>query len=109
MPGINEVFSDNPSFNVFGVVTGTQVVTYFPSGTAKILRFKADPNNNGVFKLGGIPQGQTFFPMSKGDDTGWIAPPSADGNRLGLQNFCYSNASASGTASRDYLYYWLQR
>lgn len=103
--GINEAFSDNPQYNIFGMVTGTVSVTQFPSGTAKLLRFKADPDNDGNFLLGAYGTGVCSWPLAAGDDTGWIAPPSADGNLRGLQNFTYQDLS--GTMDR--LHYWIQR
>jgi hypothetical protein len=104
--GINEQFSDNPQFNLFGVVTGSVSCVQFPSGSAKLLRFKADPSNIGMFKLGAYGDaGGCLWPMDAGDDTGWFAPPSAEGNIMGLQNYTHSDVSGSA----DYLYYWLQR
>lgn len=105
MTTTNEMFAGNPLYNIFGVVTGTASVTYFPSGSAKLIRWKADPDNIGTFKLGAIPVDETFFPLDAGDDTGWVAPPSAQGNLLGLNSYCYSN----GSGSSDFLYFWLQR
>lgn len=105
MPGINEIYSDNPQYNIFGVVTGTVTETQFPSGTAKLLRFKADPDNIGQFFLGTWGTNSCVYPLSAGDDTGWLAPPSADGNLGGLSHFSYKNISGS----IDYLYYWIQR
>ena len=45
MAAIHEQFSDNPMYNIFGTVTGTVTCTQFPSGSAKLLRFKSDPDN----------------------------------------------------------------
>lgn len=103
---IKEVFSGNPQYNIYGVVTGTVSCTQFPSGTALLVRFKADPDNVGNFKLGAYGDAAgCLWPMTAGDDTGWVAPPSAEGNERGLQNFTYLNLSGSS----DYLYYWMQR
>jgi len=104
--GINEQFSDNPMYNIFGTVTGTVTCTQFPSGSAKLLRFKADPDNEGNFLLGAFGSGEgCVWPMAAGDDTGWIAPPTFDYNLAGLQNYTYQNLS--GTS--ELLYYWIQK
>ena len=104
---INEVFANNPQFNWIGVVTGTASYTQFPSGTAKLLRFKAHPSNEGIFEIvevGGADDGH--WPMSPGDDTGWIAPPTGDGNWRGMHNYKYRDTSGSST---NYLHFWLQK
>jgi len=82
-------------YNEFGIVTGTVSCTQFPTGTCKILRFKADPDNIGQFALGN--EFGCLFPMSPGDDTGWLSA-------INVNQFYYSNPS--GTS--DYLYWWLQ-
>ena len=102
---INEVFANNPMNNLFGVVTGSVTCVAFPEESAKLLRFKADPDNNNVFKLGAVGTGDCLWPMSAGDDTGWIAPPCIEGNLAGLHSYKHSNASGT----MDYLYYWIQR
>jgi len=106
---IVEVFSGNPMNNVFGYVTGTAstgtVCTQFPSGSAKLLRFKADPDNVGVFKLGAYGTGECLWPMSAGDDTGWIAPPHIEGNLAGLHSYKYYDYSGGS----ERLYWWIQR
>jgi len=108
---INQMFSGNPMNNIFGSVTGTastgtvDYCTQFESGSAKLLRFKADPDNVGVFKLGAVGTGDCLWPMSAGDDTGWIAPPSDDGDRAGLHSYKYYNYSGGS----EVLYWWIQR
>ena len=102
---INEVFANNPMNNLFGVVTGSVTCVAFPEESAKLLRFKADPDNNNVFKLGAVGTGDCLWPMSAGDDTGWIAPPCIEGNLAGLHSYKHSNISGAV----DYLYYWIQR
>jgi hypothetical protein len=105
--GINEQFSDNPMENIFGLVSGTSSFTSFPSGTAKLLRFKAHPSNEGIFELEEADGGQDApWPMSAGDDTGWIAPPHVEGNRRGLHDYVFRDTSGSTT---NYLHYWIQR
>ena len=104
---INEVFANNPQFNWMGVVSGSSTYVNFPSGTAKLLRFKAHPDNETIFELvedGGADDGR--WPMAAGDDTGWIAPPSSDGNLRGLESFKYRDTSGSST---NYLHFWVQK
>lgn len=102
MAGIKDIFANNPIYNVFGLVSGTSVgvVGQFPSGSCKLLRFKADIDNVGEFLIG--VQGKVIWPMNAGDDTGWIASPS---DHAGLAHFWFSGLS--GTSER--LYYWMQR
>lgn len=105
MPGINEVYSDNPMRNYFGVITGSASFTQFPSGSAKLARFKANPDNIGMFEIvewGSNNQGTWI--LDAGDDTGWFAAPYFEANLLGLKQFGYRNLS--GTS--DYLHYWVQ-
>jgi hypothetical protein len=103
--GINEAFADNPQENIFGLMTGSATRVVFPSGSAKLLRFKASPQNTGNVLLGAANQATCTWPLAPGDDTGWIAPPSYDGNLGGLNSYAYQ--SPSGTAER--VYYWIQR
>ena len=87
MAGINALFSNNPLFNDFGVSTGTSSWTQFPSGTAKLLRFKANPANVGYFELEAFDAASGYdapWPLAAGDDTGWIAAPISEGNRVQL-------------------------
>jgi hypothetical protein len=102
---IKEIFSGNPDNNLIGVVTGSVTCVAFPAQSAKLLRFKADPGNVGVHKLGVVGTGECLWPMAAGDDTGWIAPPYIEGNLAGLNSYKHSNASGSV----DFLYYWIQR
>jgi len=102
---ILQQFSGNPIYNIFGVVTGTASCTQFISGTANLLRFKADPDNVGTFYLGSYGTGECIWPMDAGDDTGWIAAPFGEGHTQGIQFFTYQNLS--GTTDR--LHYWIQR
>ena len=102
---IKEVFSGNPDNNLFGVVSGSVTQVTFPEETAMLVRFKADPDNSNVFKLGVVGTGECLWPMSAGDDTGWVAPPHIEGNLAGLNSYKYSNVSGAV----DRLYYWIQR
>ena len=102
---INEMFSGNPMNNLFGVVTGSVTCVAFPEESAMLLRFKADPDNNGTFLLGAVGTGDCLWPMAAGDDTGWIPAPYSEGNLAGLHSYKHQNLS--GTT--DYLYYWIQR
>jgi len=86
-------------FDKFGVVTGTSSTgTQFASDPCAMVRFKASPSNIGVFLLGEAGSGLTSFPMSAGDDTGWVSTSNVSR---------YIQANASG--SSDYLLYWLQK
>ena len=81
--------------NVFYLVTGTVATTQFPSGTVGMVRFKAHPDNIGLFTLGdGVTQS---FWLDAGDDTGWV-------DLKEMEQLYYSDTS--GTL--DYLGYWLQ-
>ena len=101
---IKEVFSGNPMYNDIGVVTGSVTCVQFPSGTAMLVRFKADPDNEGNFLLG-AGDGDCLWPMAAGDDTGWVAPPYIEGDLAGLHS--YKHQALSGTGER--LYYWIQK
>lgn len=105
---INEQFGNNPQFNDFGLVSGTSSWTQFPSGTAKLLRFKAHPANIGYFQLEAFDSGNKNapWPLAAGDDTGWIAPPTGDGNLRGVHNYVYRDTSGTAT---NYLLYWIQK
>ena len=94
---IPKMFSDAFPADEFGIVTGTQSCIQFPTGTCGMVRFKAHPDNVGLFLIGNAVQG-CLFPLDAGDDTGWI---SADA----LHRF-YANG-LSGTS--DYIYWFLQR
>ena len=92
--------------NVFGVVTGTATFTQFPSGTARLLRFKGNPDNIGTFelKIWGDTDEQTY-PIDAGDDTDWVVAPFMQGNVRGVHNFGYRDISGSV----DKLHYWIQK
>jgi len=95
MATIPSQFQDAYNVNRFGVASGTASATQFPSQECKIVRFKADPDNNEDFLLG--VEGNTSFPLDAGDDTGWVSASN-------LNQFYYSNVSGSA----EYLYYWWQ-
>ena len=88
---------DGHIYNVFGLVTGTTVMSQFNTGSlVGMARFKADPDNSGVFLLGyGVIQS---FYMSAGDDTGWVSLQD-------LKQLYHQNASGS----MYYMSWWLQR
>jgi len=95
MATIPSQFSDALNVNRFEVFSGTAVATQFPSQECKMVRFKADPDNNEDFLLG--VEGVTSFPLDAGDDTGWVSASN-------LNQFYYSNVS--GTA--ELLVVWWQ-
>ena len=102
---IAQIFSGNPQNNVYGVVTGSVTCVAFPSESSLLLRFKADPDNIGTFKLGAVGTGDCLWPLDAGEETGWFAPPAIEGNLAGLHSYKHQNLS--GTS--DYLHYWIQR
>jgi hypothetical protein len=97
MTGIKEQFSTVFIFDVMGVVTGSVTATQFATGSCAMVRFKADPDNDGNFLLGHDPN-NCVFPFAGGDDSGWVA--TSDLNR-------YWHLNLSGT--NDRLTYWLQK
>ena len=99
MTTIPQQFSAAFIHNHFGIVTGTPTSVQFAgdSGTvAKMLRFKADPDNNDDFLIGSNAN-NVVFPLAPGDDTGWVSVSN-------LNQFWYN--AISGAV--DYLYYWYQ-
>lgn len=102
--GINEIFSDNPMNNIFGILTGTATWVQFPAAYAKLMRFKANPDNIGNFELANA-NGLGRYPLDAGDDTGWFAAPSYEGNSSAESGYYYRNLSGS----TEYLHYWAQR
>ena len=97
---VKDQFADGAlQFDKFGTVTGSSSTgTQFGSDPCAMVRFKAHPDNDGIFLLGEAGSGLTSFPMSAGDDTGWVSTSNV--NR-------YMQANASG--SSDFLLYWLQK
>jgi hypothetical protein len=95
MATIPSQFSDALNVNRFGVASGTVAATQFPNLPCKMVRFKANPDNNEDFLLG--VEGNPSFPLDAGDDTGWVSA-------YNLNQFYYSNISGSA----EYLHYWWQ-
>ena len=97
---VKDQFADGAlQFDKFGTVTGSSSTgTQFGSDPCSMVRFNAHPSNEGIFMLGEAGSGLAPFPMSAGDDTGWVSTSNV--NR-------YLQANASG--STDYLLYWLQK
>ena len=93
MGTIRSQFSDDPINDVFLVVTGTVSASQLPTGTAWMIRFKADPDNSDDFFIGN--ENSQPYKLAPGDDTGWN--PASNLNR-----FWYS--ATSGGA--DYLLVW---
>lgn len=96
MPGLKEFYNDVFNSDWFGTVTGSASAQQFPSGTARLAKFKADTSNAGDIFIGNA--GEVVFPLDAGQDTGWFAP--AQGK---LENYWYL-ADASET-----LHFWTQR
>jgi hypothetical protein len=89
--GIVNDFSQSPKVNSFGTLTGSASAASFPALPCLMVKFKADPANTPVVFLGVV--GNANWPMSAGDDTGWVACNN-------LNDFAYRN---SGT-----IHYWVQ-
>ena len=98
---VKDQFADGAlQFDKFGIVTGTTSTgTQFASDPCAMVRFKAHPDNDGVFLLGEAGSGLTSFPMSAGDDTGWVSTSN-------VNRYMQSN---SWTGTGDRLLYWLQK
>ena len=106
MTAIKEQFSSNPYFDKFYVVTGSASFVGFPTGTAKLFRMKADPDNVGTFFVGDVITGVGVFPIDAGDDTGWN-PAGGGGMDQGGGNLEHLGSSnPSGTL--DTLCIWVQ-
>lgn len=93
--------SDSLMFDKFGVVTGsasvTGTVTQFVDEESRIIRFKADAGNGGVFLLGEAGSGLTSFPLEAGDEVEW--------NASNLNKYIHTNVSGT----MDYLYWWVRK
>jgi hypothetical protein len=86
-------------FDKFGVVTGTSSTgVQFADDPCSAVRFKAHPDNIGLFLLGEAGSGLTSYPLDAGDDTGWVSTSN-------VNRYLHSNASGSA----DHLLYWLQK
>ena len=94
MSTCNEFYSYNPKGLDISGVSGSVTAMQFPTGSCKLVRFKAEHNNAGSFFIGETPS-DLHYEMRARDDTGWI--PMTDLNELYYINL-------SGTA--DFLAYW---
>lgn len=90
----NEFYSNNPKMIDVSGVTGTATPTQFPTGSVKLVRFKARADNIGSFFIGETTV-DCHFELDAGDDTEWC--PITDLNQLYYYN-------PSGTV--DFLAYW---
>ena len=93
---IVEQFSDDFQNDFFYKITGSANALRLMSGSAHMIRFKADPGNIGTFFIGNDAT-HCFFPLDAGDDTGWGSAENT--NR-------YGHINSSGSV--DFLYYWLK-
>ena len=96
MTGLQEFYSDVFNEEWFGVVTGTSAAQQLPTGTARLAKFRADGANTGDIFIGN--DGEVFYPLDAGEDTGWFAPIQSE-----LNNYWY-RAEAD-----EVLYFWVQR
>ena len=95
---MKEFYSNSFISDWFGTITGTASVQPFPSGTARLARFKANPANMGDVFIGNA--GEVIFPLDAGQDTGWFSPTQGK-----LENYQYLiNAGVTGT-----VHFWAQR
>jgi len=94
--GLKEYYGDVFNDDWFGTVSGTASSQPFPSGTARLARFKAATGNTGDIFIG--RDGEVVYPLDAGDDTGWIAP--AQGK---LQNYHFQ------ADNDEVIYFWVMR
>ncbi len=95
MTGLKEYYNDVLNEDWFGTITGTASDLPFPSGTARLARFKADTTNQGNIFFGN--KDTVFFPLDAGQDTGWFAPSQGR-----LENYQY-------VGNGEVLHFWVQR
>ena len=95
MSGLKEYYGDVFNSDWFGVVSGTASALQFPSGTARLARFKADTSNQGDIFFGN--RGEVIFALDAGQDTGWFAPSQGK-----LENYYY-------VGDNQVLRFWIQR
>lgn len=108
MSSIRQQFSDNFSYDYFGRITGTFLISRFPDIHGRLARLKADPANAGNITFGDA-RSTGMFPMpwmlAPGDDTGWFALSAADANDTeGNLSVFYQRASSGSS----YFAYWIQ-
>jgi len=95
MTALKEFYNDVFNSDWFGVVSGTASALPFPSGTARLARFKADTSNQGDIFFGN--DGEVVFALDAGQDTGWFAPSQGK-----LENYHY-------VGDNQVLRFWVQR
>ena len=95
MTALKEFCSDVFNADWFGTLTGTASALPFPSGTARLARFKGAIANQGDILFGN--DGEVLFPLDAGDDTGWFAPSQGR-----LENYQY-------VGDGEVLHFWVQR
>lgn len=95
MTALKEFYNSVFNEDWFGTVTGTATAQPFPSGTARLARFKAYPTNQGDIYFGNA--GEVLFPLDSGQDTGWFAPSQGK-----LENYQY-------LGDGEVLHFWVQR
>lgn len=86
-----QFYSQGPSQNGFGTITGSVGATQFPNIPTLLVRFKAGTANTPVVYVG--TAGNANYPLAAGDDTGWFACNN-------LNQFYYRN---TGT-----IHFWYQ-
>jgi len=93
---INTFYGGHFIFDRFITVTGTASFAQFASGTARMMRIRADHRNIGTFFIDNYMQAQGVYPIDAGDELDW-SPGPYDLSMLG---------SLNPSGSSDYLYIW---
>jgi hypothetical protein len=91
----SEYYANNPADIDVSGVTGNATAVQFPTGTVKLLKFKARASNQGSFFIGETPN-DLHFELDAGD--------LLEVEITNLNQLYYSNPS--GTS--DFLAYWRQ-
>ena len=79
MTTINEMYSYNPKAIDISGVSGSVTALQFPTGSVKLVRFKAAHDNVGSFFVGESPQ-DLHYEFRARDDSGWL--PMSNLNEL---------------------------
>ena len=93
-------FSDGFIRDTIGIITGSALVSRFPSVPGYLFRLKTASTNIGAFKVGTLSgTAQQYFELSAGDDTGWFKVAGDN-----LSNLFYTNVSGAS----EVVSYWSQ-
>jgi hypothetical protein len=100
MPGMKELYSHNPIYDKFFVVSGSVSAVSFPSGTAKMFRMKADSGNQLPFLIGTYMEGVGVYPLYASNELEWTPTPAS----FQMSEMVHQNASGS----TERLYIWMK-